>query len=278
MLVVVSLVLGSSVGEAQGAPQATGSGVDELVDVGGYRLRVRCAGEGTPTVLLEAGLGSNSATWDSVVPGVDEFTRVCRYDRPNLGRSDPSPREILEIGPTTFIALRSGQEVVTDLRRVLTSVGGDGPYVLVGHSLGGLFIVLFASLHPEDVAGIVLVDSAHPDQVARSHELMTFEEAQRDQNGLMQNREGLDIDRILDEVRSRNWRTIAPLVVLAHGQPDSSPEEEEDWRDMQADHARRSPSGRLVVAERSGHDIQLDQPDLVVEAIREVVTRARSGR
>jgi pimeloyl-ACP methyl ester carboxylesterase len=94
----------------------------------------------------------------------------------------------------------------------------------------------------------------------------------------MQNREGLDIDRILDEVRGQNWQTVAPLVVLTHGRPDSSPEEEEDWRDMQADHARRSPTGRLIVAERSGHDIQLDQPDLVIEAIREVVGLARSGR
>lgn len=175
--VVVSLVVGSSVAEAQSVRQATASSIDELVDVGGYRLRVRCAGEGSPTVLLEAGLGSNSATWDSVAPAVVEFTRVCRYDRPNLGRSDPSPRELRQIGSTTFIALRSGQEVVTDLRRLLTAVGGEGQYVVVGHSLGGLFVILFASLYPDDVAGVVLVDSAHPDQVARSHALMTLEEA-----------------------------------------------------------------------------------------------------
>jgi pimeloyl-ACP methyl ester carboxylesterase len=125
---------------------------------------------------------------------------------------------------------------------------------------------------------MVLVDAAHPGQVARSPALMTPEEAKRDHNGLMQNREGLDIDRILEEVRATRWHADIPLVVLAHGRTESSAREEKDWRDMQMDHARRSPSGTLIVAEDSAHNIQIDQPALVVDAIRRVVDIARARR
>lgn len=260
------------------AGDSRGTDLDQLVNVGRHRIHVACTGSGTPTVILESGLGSNSRPWEKVVFGVRRFARVCSYDRANLGRSDPAPRELRRINSDAYIALRSGRDVIRDLHTVLTEIHEQGPYVLVGHSLGGLLAILFASQYPTDTVGLVLVDSAHPEQVKRSQALMTPTEARRDHDGLMQNREGLDVDRILEEVRATQWRSSIPLNVLAHGRAESSEREERGWREMQADHAARSPSGTLIIAEKSGHDIHVDQPDVVVDAIKRAVEAARSRR
>ena len=128
-----------------------------LVDVGGYRLQIDIQGDGAPTVVLDAGGGRNSVDWSIVQPRVAEFARVCSYDRAGHGWSDPGPR------PRT-----SGRNV-DELDTLLDRAGIEGPYVLVGHSFGGMIARLYASLHPEKVAGIVLVDSAHEDWGKLAH-------------------------------------------------------------------------------------------------------------
>jgi pimeloyl-ACP methyl ester carboxylesterase len=135
---------------------------DALVDVGNHRLHLTCAGAGIPTVVLEAGLGSSSRVWNRVTPLVAPFTRVCSYDRPRKGSSDPAPRDVRRVGARRYIALRPAQSFVDDLRAVIQGSGEQGPFVLVGHSFGGLLAVLYSHQHPADVAGMVLVDSAHP--------------------------------------------------------------------------------------------------------------------
>ena len=125
-----------------------------LVDVGGYRLHIACSGLGSPTVVLESGLANRSADWDIVQPQVASLTRVCSYDRAGIGWSDngPEPREPLRIA--------------SELRTLLARADVPGPYVLAGHSFGGLYMRMFASEYPDQVAGMVLVDASHPDQWA----------------------------------------------------------------------------------------------------------------
>jgi pimeloyl-ACP methyl ester carboxylesterase len=132
-----------------------------LVDVGGYRLHIQGSESTThkdgPTVILDAGLGDCSLTWSLVQPEIATFTSVYSYDRAGLGWSDPAPTP------------RTSKQMVRELHALLTNAGIRKPYVLVGHSAGGINALLFASQYPEDVAGIVLVDSAHEDQgVARN--------------------------------------------------------------------------------------------------------------
>ena len=126
-----------------------------LIDVGGYRLHLNCVGSGS-TVILEAGGGASSLVWGRVQGELASFARVCAYDRAGIGWSEPSRRP-----PTTT-------NVTEDLRRLVERAGLAGPYVLVGHSLGGLYAQAFAFRYPELVAALVLVDAPHPDQGLRN--------------------------------------------------------------------------------------------------------------
>jgi pimeloyl-ACP methyl ester carboxylesterase len=131
----------------------------QLVDVGGYRLHLHCSGTaqpGSPTVILEAGGGMASPNWAWVQSTVATTTRVCAYDRAGYGWSDP--------GPTP----RDARQVAQELHTLLERAAVAGPYVLVGHSIGGMYVRTYAGQYPNQVAGLVLVDSSHPDQLTRS--------------------------------------------------------------------------------------------------------------
>jgi len=127
----------------------------QMVDVGGYRLHVYCTGaniNGSPTVVLETGLGATSSGWAWVQPEVAKATRVCSYDRAGTGWSDASPIP------------RDAQHIANELHTLLHNANIPGPYVLAGWSFGGLYNRSFAGQYPEEVAGIVLIDSSSPDQ------------------------------------------------------------------------------------------------------------------
>lgn len=130
----------------------------ELVDVGGHSLHINCVGEGSPTVILESGSGANSVDWANIQPEVANTTRVCAYDRAGSGWSEPSPEP------------RDPQQIAGELHTLLGNAGIDGPYVLVGHSFGGLYVLMYADLYPNEVGGMVLVDSSHPEQSKRMSE------------------------------------------------------------------------------------------------------------
>ena len=126
-----------------------------LFDVGGYKMHIDCTGEGSPTVILESGLGDSYISWRRVQPRIAKFTRVCSYDRAGLGYSESSSQP------------RTSKVIAGELHALLRAAGVAPPYVLVGHSMGGYDVRLYASLYRNEVAGMVLVDASHPDQENR---------------------------------------------------------------------------------------------------------------
>jgi pimeloyl-ACP methyl ester carboxylesterase len=131
----------------------------EMVEVNGHLMHINCLGEGSPTVILEAANLGMSANWVRVHQQVAKTTRVCAYDRAGMGWSESGPEP------------RDATQVSSELHTLLTNAAGiEGPYVLVGHSYGGLYARVYAARYPEEVAGVVLVDSSHPEQFTRSAE------------------------------------------------------------------------------------------------------------
>ena len=244
------------------------------VAIGSRSFWLTCSGAGQPTVILEAGHGETSETWAPVVPLVSSFTRVCTYDRAGLGRSGPPG-----------LGQRTGVSVVNDLRAILIAAKETGPLVMVGHSLGGAFVRLYATEHPADIAGLVLVDSVHERDFTAVDELLTPEQRAAGAGMRPQSPEGLDIGGVLAELgRTRTAAPFTfPLVVLARGRPLGSDEMPPSWspeqrkrreelrRSLQADLAKLSKSGVLVTALRSGHFIHHDEPALVASTIRQLV-------
>src|SRR5215216_3814095 len=130
----------------------------DLVDVGDHSLHINCVGEGSPTVILEAANLGMSAHWVRVQQQLAQTTRVCSYDRAGMGWSERGPEP------------RDARQVSGELHTLLKGAGTEGPYVLVGHSYGGLYARMYAARYSEEVAGVVLVDSSHPEQFTRSAE------------------------------------------------------------------------------------------------------------
>jgi pimeloyl-ACP methyl ester carboxylesterase len=127
-----------------------------LVDVGGHKMHLDCSGQAAPTVLLESGLSDDWLVWYRVQPAISKLTRVCSYDRAGLGFSDPRPEQQPD-----------SRNIALNLHMLLANAGVNPPYVLVGHSIGGIHIRVYQNLYPAEVVGMVLVDSGHPDQEKR---------------------------------------------------------------------------------------------------------------
>jgi pimeloyl-ACP methyl ester carboxylesterase len=264
-----------------------------MVDVGGYRLFYQCSGQGSPTVILEAGLGGGSGAWARVIAGVAETTRVCAYDRANIGRSDEAR------------TLRTFRDAARDLQALLGTARIGGPYILVGHSLGGELVRVFADQYPEEVVGIVQVDAAHPDLGSRLLAGMPPESADEpegvvflrrfltwasDSNGsAYPNPEGWDTQASNAQVRATKPLGDLPLVVISRS-PDSPlfaagspplPAETnarllQIWQDLQVELAGLSTNSTHVMAVRAGHQIPNEEPALVVDAILELANEIRS--
>jgi len=271
-LLVATLIAGCGPEPRAAAPTKPPAG---MFDVGGHAMFIECKGSGDPTVVLDSGLGVDSAsTWAAVRPQVARITRVCLYDRAGMASSEPGPK------PRTIAAMTA------ELRGLLDAAKVEPPYVLAGASLGGMNAQLFASRHPEDVAGVVLVDSLHPDLDRRIEPLLGRHGARERRRALEQNPEGVRYADLLasdEQLReAREGFPPVPLIVLQHGisfDPGGEPVPriERLWGELQRDNAKLSPEGRVVVAERSHHRIAEDEPEVVAGAIREVVEAARAG-
>jgi pimeloyl-ACP methyl ester carboxylesterase len=247
------------------APRA----IHGLYSAAGARLFLDCRGAGPRTVVLDSGLGVDStATWAVVRPAVARFARVCQYDRAGMASSPHGPRP------------RTSQRMVDELRALLRAAKVAPPYVLVGASFGGLNAQLFASEHPREVAGMVLVDGLHPDLDRRIEAILGRRASAARRAALARNGEGVRFADILAsdaQVRAHRAFPDVPLVALKHGisfdpggEPD--PRVERMWGALQRANAARSPHGRVVLAPRSHHRIAEDQPELVISAIRAVLS------
>jgi pimeloyl-ACP methyl ester carboxylesterase len=234
----------------------------QFVDVSGRTLALRCQGEGSPTVILEAGLTAGALTWEAVQSEVAEFTRVCSYDRANLGRSDPAK------GP------RTAQDAADDLSAVLANAHIAPPYILVGASFGGHIVRLFAAQHLGDVAGIVLVDASHEDQEARMAEVLSPAQLEALNLSAAQNIEQMDLEASDAEVRTSGPLPAASLVVISAGRnkpvPPGFPARDLNriWRQLQKDLTTLSDNSVQLFARKSEHDIAIDEPELVIKGIR----------
>jgi pimeloyl-ACP methyl ester carboxylesterase len=262
-----------------------------LVDVGGHRLHLWCTGAGAPAVILDTGLGGSSADWGFVQPEVALFTRVCSYDRAGAGYSDPGPSP------------RTARRIASELAELLDRSGIDGRLVLVGASSGGLNVRVFASDHTDRVAGLVLVDGSHEDQIhevprlARFVPLLSstgvlrllgvsfglrveslappmqrFARATRFRAAGYQAAadEIIHIRESASEVRRSRRKLAIPVVVVTGARGADA-----TWRALQRDQLALSERGCQIVAEESGHLVPIDQPEVVVEAIRAIVNVAR---
>src|SRR5215213_12041034 len=147
--------------------QHTYSPPGEMVDVNGHLMHINCMGEGSPTVILEAANLGMSAHWVRVQQQLTKSTRVCSYDRAGMGWSEPSPEP------------RDAKQISSELHTLLKGADTEGPYVVVGHSYGGLYAQMYAARYPKQVAGVALVDSMHPEQFTRSPEGQAMYEQNR---------------------------------------------------------------------------------------------------
>jgi pimeloyl-ACP methyl ester carboxylesterase len=278
-LVLYAAICGQCTGAQRMASNVRQSSSSEmLVDVGGRRLYIKCAGEartGRPVVVMEAGMVSTSEAWSLVQPKVAQFARACSYDRAGMGKSDRAPQP------------RTSQDIVNDLHNLLARAGINPPYVLVGHSLGGMNARLYASQFRNEVVGMVLVDSTHEDETDRMVALLPPEmrKKAKPDDMVIQSPEGIDFNRSTAQVRAASWHSDIPLVVLTRGSatfnpndyavPSLAPKFEQVRLELQKELVRRSSRGRQIIAERSGHNIHRDQPELVIDAIRQVVEEAK---
>jgi pimeloyl-ACP methyl ester carboxylesterase len=275
----------------------------QLVDVGGYRLHINCTGTGSPTVVIDAGWGDWSTLWSSwVQPEVAKTTRVCTYDRAGMGWSEPGPLP------------RNAQQFAKELHTLLQNASIPGPYVLVGHSMGGLPVQVFAHAYATDVAGVVLIESMNPRQAkpaatnstppttsqARGFSILTLPARiglLRLFAGPLGSASGLSPETqhaytafsvtpryvqtyLLDEgtgmpqsfMQAGAVTTFGdlPLIVLSRGlDPDR------DWQAMQTDLLHLSSHSQQMFADKSGHNIELDQPEAAAAAIVQMVAQLR---
>ena len=298
-----------------------------LASVGRHRLHYRCEGAGVPAVILEAGIGASSLTWSRVQPAIAQMTRVCSYDRAGLAWSEAAS------------TARSIDTLVNELRLLLQAAGVSPPYVLAGHSFGGLVLRAFTRTHREEVAGLVFVDPLHPDEwcdpspqqrhmlhggiflsrvggllarlgiVRVSLALLSggAPGAPRRFSRIFGRPAAALLEHMVGEVQKLPqdvlpsvqahwsnpkafrgmWQHLAampecsadlmrgtdefgdmPVVVLSAG------ERRPRWLAADAALARASSNGRHIIAPYGGHWVHLDHPELVIQAIRDVVGAA----
>ncbi len=282
-----------------------------LVDIGGGReIYMECRGTGSPTVILQSGFLNANDIWNiaethppAVQPGLAETNRVCSYDRPGSilltktsadgtiaaapaeplpGRSDPAPMP------------RDPADVITELHDLLAAAEVPGPYVLVGHSLGGPLNVLYARTYPDQVIALVTVDSpmpVHRTLLAPQQWEMIIDQ-QRHPASYLQDPppdyelEAYDFDVLFDEIEAAPPLPAVPFTVIVRGGNDPIPEDmpaslaeaveayNRIWPQAEAEFAASVPGAELITVPDTTHNVHVERPDAVIEAIHEVIAGA----
>lgn len=298
--VVVGLILAGTLYESasEAADIRAYPPAGQMVDVGGYRLHIDCTGTGSPTVVIDAGWGDWSLMWSGVQGEVSKTTQVCTYDRAGMGYSEAGPLP------------RNARQFAKELHTLLQQAKLAGPFVLVGHSMGGLPVRVFVHDYPTEVSGVVLIDSMSPGQ--RKQPPAEIEPQTPSQPGgvslpILAARIGLvrlltgPIQNLPPEARlayaafSSTPKSVGawgdegmgmpeslaqagevktfgdlPLIVLTAGL-----NQQPDWQTMQVELLGLSSHSQQLIADHSGHTIQLEQPDAAVSAILKMVSQLR---
>ena len=233
-----------------------------LIDIGGRHLAAEFAGEGAPVVVLDAFGEAGLDVWQPIWQQLTQITSVCCYDRAGTGQSNPSTLPM------------TGLQIVTDLRALLIKTATPLPVVLVGASFGGAIMQLYARTYPQEVCGLVLLDSMHWDQVARFY---AYSQAWGDELVTEIAEHLADIDWTTTATQLRDAPPLAqiPLVVVSRGRATPTAQV---WSELQKELVNQVSAGQQIIAEESGHGIHFDQPDLVIAVIGKLVRQIRSER
>jgi pimeloyl-ACP methyl ester carboxylesterase len=276
----------------------------QLVNVGTHRLHIHCKGEGSPTVIIDSGIGGFSLEWIKIQNNLANDVRVCSYDRAGYGWSDPGPKP------------RTTARITRELHTLLEEAKIPGPYVLAGHSFGGYNIRYFASEYPDEVAGLVFIDSSHPEQfnteefkrvkkpaksIKRKNTIrvrlvrpiiaenyphenkrMAFRlmSTLKSKSTLINESEFMELSAKQVAVRSNHRPYTFPVVIITRGkrvwpENDLGDRREQQWTNLQNDLENMAIKPDHFLAYKSGHIIHLDQPELVSENILFTVNKAR---
>ena len=286
LVLVSALAVGCGGHEPQRAPATKTpraapvivDGPGRLVEIGGGRsLYLTCVGSGSPAVVLEAGFGADTFNWRDVQPELGRSARTCAYDRAGTGNSVAPP------------GVRGARDEIADLRRLLGRARIDPPFVLVGHSYGGVLARVFAQLRPTETAGLVLIDTMGPDGRQRQLAIWPESQAPEIRRGLATSVMG-GVDLAAGEALASRIRTLGdtPLAVITAGRQDNFPRTparlgralKRLWDTMQDELAGLSDNSVHVVALGSNHDVPSShsgQPSVVISAVQAVVLAAREG-
>jgi pimeloyl-ACP methyl ester carboxylesterase len=232
--------------------------------VNGHRLFGLLSGEGGTTVILDAGLGSTSGDWSKVQPAVATFSKVFSYDRAGLGQSEKAP------------APRTCQDIISDLRELLLSASLHPPYILVSHSWSAINARWFANQYPDEIAGMLLIDPVHEDKYAQFEKILSAEQASRMWTSVKdQAKNDENIDRItsIEQVHGKQTLFDFPLIILTR-LPDSD-ELNKIETNLQAEYLKLSTHSRQVFSKYDDHFIQISEPELVIDSIRQVLVAIR---
>ena len=273
LLVTLVFALSACGGGSRGGGEMAGAEgkLDRVVEIEGKRgLYVRCTGSGSPTVVMEAGDEMDNSHYLNVEWAVSQKTRTCVYDRAGLGQSDPAPP-----------APRQLPDLVGDLEKLLDAAEIPGPYVLVGASGGGYIVAGYAEEHPDRVVGMVLVETPAPWLIADpTPEVVKYTDP--DRPGNIEHRDFLQVEKDAWEARRRIGDI--PMRVISADYPASFINEEPNLEarkelrhnvELQKGWLDASPQAKQIVVD-TGHDVMDEQPEVVIEAIVDVLREARA--
>jgi pimeloyl-ACP methyl ester carboxylesterase len=298
VIALTGVLAACSSAQGETGPAAGPGDFAGLVDVGGRNLYLECRGSGSPTVVLQSGFPNAADIWSvgverppPVMQGVAGFTRVCAYDRPGSARiSTPEglPADQPSPGRSDQAPMpRTAADVVAELHALLAAAGVPGPYVVVGHSLGGLFSQLYAQTYPADVAGVVLVDPTPPavrDLLPPALWEDFAQSVERPESPIPgYTLEAYDLTASTDQVRDAPAPPRVPATILVAGAVEPVPPGDPSAEviaaivlvrpEAYARLAASLPGSQLVTVPDTTHYIQILRPDVVIGAVRSAAGR-----